>query len=155
MKYILLFLLSISILANLYLVSLHKQDESALKIVKEDEQAYWIFDSRINKNLIRLIDKDNDGHFDFIYLPIYDSNGNNVRDVIDYNYDGQPDIRVEMDGSGGYTWFEDNWYKIRNDKLTDKKYVTKGGIEVELTPDNSLLMQWQKKLFGKPTKPEK
>jgi len=147
-KYVYTLLLCVSLAINAALLFHISSGDSVLGIRKESSQSYWVTDNYLHRDIIRLIDKDSDGRFDFIYLPIYDKNGTLIRDVVDYDYDGQADIHLEMDGSGGYVWFRDGWYKFHRDKAKDRRFIVVQNTEIELTPENSPYIKWHRKLFG-------
>jgi lipopolysaccharide export LptBFGC system permease protein LptF len=147
----LLIALAISILINTYLFYTTNKHE-AYSLRKLNNYEYSIFDEHNNQDVARLIDKDQDGKVDYIYQRITDNKGAHLRDTIDYDLDGYPDIRVEMDGSGGFAWYEGGWYHINYNKQDDTRHITKDRVSILLTEENSPFIKWHKKLFGQLSK---
>jgi hypothetical protein len=56
-------------------------------------------------------DRDGDGRIDFIEYWVLDETGEEVTAVMDYEADGQADVRLHRGESSYELWFEDRWYR--------------------------------------------
>ena len=114
-----------------------------------DDGDYIIEDGVTKKMIVRLIDKNLDGSVDYLHQIIRDESGNDIRDVIDYDFDGQADFRIEFKDGNGYTWHENAWRRFFYEKDTKQWHIKLDGKKVLLTKDNSLMVKWHGQLFGK------
>jgi hypothetical protein len=59
-------------------------------------------------------DQDGDGRIDILTYGVFDENGEHVLEIIDYEADGQADVKIHF-GQGFYeVWHIDRWYRAEN-----------------------------------------
>jgi hypothetical protein len=75
-------------------------------------------------------DADGDGRLDGVSYSRMDENGKTLLTVIDYEADGQADLRMHFADDFSEIWHSDRWYRI--DKRDDRRGITLNGAFVEL-----------------------
>lgn len=77
-----------------------------------------------------------------------DESGNDIRDVVDYDFDGQADFRLEFSNGNAYTWYEGSWRQFFYEKQENQWHIIMRNKKIILTKDNSLMVKWHDQLFG-------
>src|SRR5689334_17444190 len=85
--YFCMVLLFLSVCVNLYLLIKIKHT-GKYEFTKINDYEYAVGMPSKNQRIATFIDKDKDGTFDLVALTILDREGNWIRDVIDYDFDG-------------------------------------------------------------------
>ena len=142
---VLLVLLIASIAANAFLYERLGINE-ALKVSSLSKGEFRVQYAEDGGEILRLLDKDQNGTIDMMYQRIKEESGGDIRDVLDYDLDGQDDLKVEFDDGIGYVWFDGRWEKFTFE--AGRWYVNVGGTQVELTENNSLMVKWHKHVYG-------
>jgi hypothetical protein len=78
--------------------------------------------------IVTVDDKDKDGAVDYLTYSIYLNGFDDELQVMDINYDGQPDIRIRRRAGRDklvWLWVENGWYE----KIADRRYVLVNGVE--------------------------
>lgn len=107
---------------RLFKVSIEKGRESS------GSGGVGIYHRKSGTPMLSAGDKDGDGQFDVLSYSAVDNNGTATLTVIDYDVDGQPDIRVHLKDGYSEIWHNDRWYRIEsrgNNKgiVIDGKFV--------------------------------
>jgi hypothetical protein len=83
-------------------------------------------------------DADGDGLLDGVSYSRMDENGKTLLTVIDYEADGQADLRMHFADSFTEIWHNDRWYRI--ERREDRRGITLNGVFVELERRNNRLV---------------
>jgi hypothetical protein len=83
-------------------------------------------------------DADGDGLLDGVSYSRMDENGKTLLTVIDYEADGQADLRMHFADSFTEIWHSDRWYRI--EKREDRRGITLNGAFIELEQRNNRLV---------------
>lgn len=59
-------------------------------------------------------DRDGDGRIDILTYGVVDEDGEHVLDVVDYEADGQPDLRMHFNEGYFEIWHMDRWYRAES-----------------------------------------
>ena len=70
-----------------------------------------IFHRETGKPMASIADRNGDGIIDILTYAVLDENGEIVLDVVDYEADGQPDMRVNFKDHYFELWHVDRWYR--------------------------------------------
>jgi len=73
-------------------------------------------------------DRDGDGRLDILTYAVLDENGNAILNVVDYEADGQPDMRINFKDRYFEIWHIDRWYRTevrdgRRGIVVDSEFV--------------------------------
>jgi hypothetical protein len=71
-----------------------------------------VFHRRSGAPLLSAGDRDGDGRIDILTYSVVDENGEHLLDVIDYDADGQADLRLNSRDASSEIWHEDRWYPV-------------------------------------------
>lgn len=83
-------------------------------------------------------DSDGDGALDGLTYSKVDKNGTVLLDVIDYEADGQPDMRISFADRYTELWHADRWYRVENQE--GRRGIVLNGAFVELKRENNRLI---------------
>jgi hypothetical protein len=70
-----------------------------------------IFHRETGTPMVSIGDRDGDGRIDILTYAVLDANGQAVLDVVDYEADGQPDMRINFKDHYFEIWHVDRWYR--------------------------------------------
>ena len=99
-----------------------------------------IFHRQSWKPMLSVGDRDGDGRIDMLTYTVFDQDGEQVMDVIDYEADGQADIRHHF-GKGYYDiWYGDRWYATESQDGR-RGIVVDGEFRVIAVVDNRPVVQ--------------
>jgi len=70
-----------------------------------------IFHRETGKPMVSIGDRNGDGLVDILTYAVLDENGEIALDVVDYEADGQPDMRVNFKDHYFELWHIDRWYR--------------------------------------------
>ena len=70
-----------------------------------------IFHRETGTPMVSVADRNGDGRIDILTYAVLDENGRAVLDVVDYEADGQPDMRVSFSDRYFEIWHVDRWYR--------------------------------------------
>lgn len=70
-----------------------------------------IFHRKTGTPMVSLGDRNGDGLIDILTYAVLDESGESVLDVVDYEADGQPDMRVNFKDHYFELWHIDRWYR--------------------------------------------
>jgi hypothetical protein len=70
-----------------------------------------IFHRETGTPMVSIGDRDGDGLVDILTYAVLDKNGEAILDVVDYEADGQPDMRVNFQDHYFELWHIDRWYR--------------------------------------------
>jgi hypothetical protein len=71
-----------------------------------------VFDGKTGVPIISFGDRDGDGRIDILDYLVLDENGERALSVTDYEFDGQPDLRIHYKESFFEIWHIDQWYRV-------------------------------------------
>jgi hypothetical protein len=80
--------------------------------------------------MVSLGDRNGDGAVDILTYSVLDENGAAVLDIVDYEADGQPDMRMNFEEHYSELWHIDRWY--RTELRDGRRGIVVGGEFVEL-----------------------
>lgn len=89
-----------------------------------------IFHRRTGAPMLSVGDGDGDGRLDSLTYSVLDENGNATLDIVDYEADGQPDIRIHLMDHYFEIWHIDRWY--RTETRDERRGIVVDGEFVEL-----------------------
>jgi hypothetical protein len=83
-----------------------------------------IVDARTQENLLSVGKRDSQGRLDSLRYTVVDDAGNPQLEVIDYEMDGQADVRMHY-GSPSYAevWYADRWFRVQRNGNAHGVYV--------------------------------
>jgi hypothetical protein len=70
-----------------------------------------IFHRGTGTPMVSLADRNGDGLVDILTYAVLDENGTAILDVVDYEADGQPDMRINSKDHYFELWHIDRWYR--------------------------------------------
>ena len=70
-----------------------------------------IFHRETGTPMVSIGDRNGDGRIDILTYAVLDENGKAVLDVVDYEADGQPDMRIDFKDHYFEIWHIDRWYR--------------------------------------------
>lgn len=70
-----------------------------------------IFHRKTGKPMVSIADRNGDGLIDVLTYAVIDESGEIVLDVVDYEADGQPDMRINFKDHYFELWHVDRWYR--------------------------------------------
>jgi hypothetical protein len=80
-------------------------------------------------------DTNGDGALDALTYSTVDERGERLIDVVDYEVDGQPDLRINLAEGYSELWHVDRWYRIEN--RNGVRGIVLNGAFVELKRENN------------------
>ena len=89
-----------------------------------------IFHRKSGQPMVTVGDRDGDGLVDILTYAVLDETGEIVLDVVDYEADGQPDMRVNFKEHYFELWHIDRWY--RTESRDGRRGIVVDGEFVEL-----------------------
>lgn len=96
-----------------------------------------IFHRDSGRPLLSVEDSDGDGALDGLAYSKVDKDGTVLLDVVDYEADGQPDMRINFADSYTELWHADRWYRVDNQE--GRRGIVLNGAFVELKRENNRL----------------
>ncbi len=85
--------------------------------------------------MLSLGDSDGDGSLDLLTYSKVDKDGKVLLDVIDYEADGQPDLRIKFAEQYAELWHVDRWYRV--EKREGRRGIVLNGVFVELKRESN------------------
>ena len=87
-----------------------------------------IFHRETGTPMVSISDRNGDGRIDILTYAVLDENGQAVLDVVDYEADGQPDMRINFSDHYFEIWHVDRWYRAetrdgRRGIVVDSEFV--------------------------------
>lgn len=87
-----------------------------------------IFHRETGTPMVSISDRNGDGRIDILTYAVLDENGQAVLDVVDYEADGQPDMRINFRDHYFEIWHVDRWYRAetrdgRRGIVVDSEFV--------------------------------
>lgn len=64
--------------------------------------------------MLTVADENGDGRIDVLTYSVLNDDGEAIRDVIDYDANGQADLRIHFDEDFAEIWHSERWYRIEN-----------------------------------------
>ena len=89
-----------------------------------------IFHRETGKPMVAISDRDGDGRIDILTYSVLDESGQAALDVVDYEADGQPDMRINFKDHYFEIWHVDRWY--RAETRDGRRGIVLNGEFVEL-----------------------
>jgi hypothetical protein len=80
-------------------------------------------------------DTNGDGALDVLTYSKVDKDGRSLLDVVDYEVDGQPDLRIHFAERYSEVWHVDRWYRVENRE--GRRGIVLNGVFVELKRENN------------------
>jgi hypothetical protein len=87
------------------------------------------------KPLLTAGDTDGDGRIDVLTYSVYDEGGGHVLDVIDYEADGQADMRIHFRDNFFELWHDGQWRRV--EKRGEQRGILLNGKFVQLLRGNN------------------
>lgn len=89
-----------------------------------------IFHRESGTPMLSAADADGDGRIDVLTYAVLDENGKAVLDVVDYEADGQPDMRLHFKDGYSEIWHAERWHRI--EAREGRRGIVVDGAFVEL-----------------------
>lgn len=70
-----------------------------------------IFHRETGTPMVSISDRNGDGRIDILTYAVLDESGQAILDVVDYEADGQPDVRINFRDHHFEIWHVDRWYR--------------------------------------------
>lgn len=85
-------------------------------------------------------DQNGDGRLDILTYAVLNEEGSVVREVVDYDADGQADLRVHFDQAYAELWHRDRWYRVENREdrrgiVVEGEFITVRNVDNRLSVD--------------------
>jgi len=99
-----------------------------------------IFHCETGTPMLSVNDRDGDGRIDVLTYAVLDEGGERVLDVIDYEADGQADVRLNFKEAVFEIWHQERWRRV--DERDGRRYIVVDGTEVPVeTRDNRWIVR--------------
>jgi hypothetical protein len=102
-----------------------------------------IFHRETGTPMVSLGDTSGDGRLDIISYTVVDQQGQAVLDIIDYEADGQADLRLHLGGGTSEIWHNERWYDLEQ-RGGVRGIVVDGEFRETRNVDNRLVVQQAK-----------
>jgi hypothetical protein len=90
-----------------------------------------VFHRETGQPMLSVGDTDGDGIFDVLEYSVLDEYGEGLLTVIDYEADGQPDLRMNFAEEYNEIWHSNRWYRV--EKREGQQGIVVDGEFLELT----------------------
>lgn len=97
-----------------------------------------IFHRDSERPILSVGDADGDGALDGLSYAKVDKDGKAILEVIDYEADGQPDMRIHFVDHYSELWHADRWYRVENRE--GRRGIVLDGVFVELKREDNRLV---------------
>jgi hypothetical protein len=97
-----------------------------------------IFHRDSGRPILSVGDSDGDGALDALSYAKVDEDGKAILEVIDYQADGQPDMRIHFVDHYSELWHADRWYRVET--RGDRRGIVMDNVFVELKRENNRLV---------------
>jgi hypothetical protein len=94
-----------------------------------------VFHRESGQPMLAVSDSDGDGALDGLTYSRVDEDGEIVLTVIDYEADGQPDLRLNFADRYNELWYVDRWYRL--EKRGDRQGIVVDGEFAEIRRENN------------------
>ena len=94
-----------------------------------------VFDGETGTPIISFGDRDGDGRVDILDYTVLNEDGEEILSVTDYEFDGQPDLRIHWQESYFEIWHVDRWYRVT--EQGERRGILMGDEFVELKQENN------------------
>lgn len=71
-----------------------------------------IFHRATGVPILSVGDQSGDGRFDILSYSVIGKDGKAISEVVDYDADGQADLRLHFDGRRAEIWYDERWHEI-------------------------------------------
>ena len=94
-----------------------------------------IFHGETGRPMMSFGDRDGDGRIDILDYDVLDENGEPILSVTDYEFDGQPDLRIHWQEGYFEIWHLTEWHRVT--EQGDRRGILINGEFVELQQENN------------------